>query len=142
MFKFLLLSLILILTVSTEDTADPNVEDDVVNDVVDDVVDGEDDDDDDDDDDDVDDDDVDDDDVDEDEDVNQDDSTSDQKGGQTMSFSQPSLTEEEQKSHHFPGRYKCEACQIIVHNVSNIALLFEIVLSIAIRSLNASFVHS
>jgi len=41
------------------------------------------------------------------------------KGGeQLMSFSQPSLTEEEQKSHHFPARYRCEACQIVVHNLA------------------------
>jgi hypothetical protein len=35
-----------------------------------------------------------------------------------ISYSQPSLSEEEQKSHHFPARYRCEACQIVVHNVS------------------------
>lgn len=34
-----------------------------------------------------------------------------------ISYKQPALTEEEQKSHHFPGRYKCEACQIVVHNL-------------------------
>ena len=39
-------------------------------------------------------------------------------GEQIISYSQPSLTEEEQKSHHFPARYRCEACQIVVHNVS------------------------
>jgi len=38
-------------------------------------------------------------------------------GAQSMSFSQPDLSEEEQKSHHFPGRYRCEACQIVVHNL-------------------------
>jgi len=34
-----------------------------------------------------------------------------------ISYSQPSLSEEEQKSHHFPARYRCEACQIVVHNL-------------------------
>jgi len=38
-------------------------------------------------------------------------------GEQLISYSQPSLTEEEQKSHHFPERYRCEACQIVVHNL-------------------------
>lgn len=38
-------------------------------------------------------------------------------GEQMISYSQPSLTEEEQKSHHFPARYRCEACQIVVHNL-------------------------
>ena len=40
-----------------------------------------------------------------------------ENGQQSISFSQPSLTEEEQKSQHFPDRYKCEACQIVVHNL-------------------------
>ena len=40
-------------------------------------------------------------------------------GEQIISYSQPSLTEEEEKSHHFPARYRCEACQIVVHNVSS-----------------------
>jgi len=34
-----------------------------------------------------------------------------------ISYTQPSLTEEEQKSHHLPKRYRCEACQIVVHNL-------------------------
>lgn len=45
-------------------------------------------------------------------------------GQQSMSFKQPTLTEEEQKSHHFPKRYRCDACQILAHNVRIMTFTF------------------
>ena len=39
-------------------------------------------------------------------------------GENVISYEQPALTEEQQRSHHFPENFRCDACQIVVHNVS------------------------
>ena len=38
----------------------------------------------------------------------------------TISYKQPELTEEEQKSNYFPKGMLCDACQIVVFEVSHI----------------------